>query len=657
MKKYIKLTSVLLSVVMTYSLTNSTFAAETASEKEEIVYISMDTTGHATSLNTVNIFGSGDIVDFGEYSDVKMLSSIESIYQNEDKISFHTDDKKAYYQGTMKPTEIPWTISIQYYLDGKEYSASEIAGRSGKLELRLSIEKNEKCKGRFFENYALQASVMLDSETCENIIASGATIATIGSDKQISYTVLPGKGLETSIIADVTEFEMDAISINGIKLNLNIEIDNAEMMNKVTQLMNATKSLNDGTNNLVANSESLKTGSSSIDSGFSSMQSGVVDLENGVAVLQEGISSLQSALATLNGKSDNLTNGSAEMKLALETIQTNLTSVTLSVDQLTELTDASNSIKQGINDLYDGAYALSQNLGFTQYKALMSQNGLNIEALQAGNAQGISELSTQITYLQEALTLIEHVPGYEAEATQLRTQIASLQNVIGLLSGNNAAIGGTKNYLDNLAIGMDALYQNLGTLKIQYELFDAKMKELTGTLSDMLMKLSALSDGIDELVANYVLLDSGIGEYTDGIAKLTVGYTQIVDGVSSLAGGSKQLAFNSDKLKNGTRELYNGIAAYCNGVADLANGTNELYTKTDGMDTQTQDQIDEIIASIGGKETETVSFVSDKNTNVNSVQFVMKTESIEKAEVIAKAVQEKAPLNFWQKLLQLFGMD
>ncbi len=128
------------------------------------------------------------------------------------------------------------------------------------------------------------------------------------------------------------------------------------------------------------------------------------------------------------------------------------------------------------------------------------------------------------------------------------------------------------------------------------------------------------------------------------------------DGVSSLASGSKTLLSGNGELKNGAGELYDGIVAYCDGVSELAAGTNELYTKTDGMDTQLQEQIDEILASIGGEETQTVSFVSDKNTNVNSVQIVMKTAAIEKAEVIANDVQEEAPLNFWQKLLRLLGL-
>lgn len=42
------------------------------------------------------------------------------------------------------------------------------------------------------------------------IQADGATIANVGADKQISYTILPGKGLDAEITADVTDFEMEA---------------------------------------------------------------------------------------------------------------------------------------------------------------------------------------------------------------------------------------------------------------------------------------------------------------------------------------------------------------------------------------------------------------------------------------------------------------
>lgn len=50
------------------------------------------------------------------------------------------------------------------------------------------------------------------------------------------------------------------------------------------------------------------------------------------------------------------------------------------------------------------------------------------------------------------------------------------------------------------------------------------------------------------------------------------------------------------------------------------------------MDTQAQDQINEMLASVSGGDKEVMSFTSLKNTNIDLVQFVIKTTSIEKPE-------------------------
>lgn len=73
------------------------------------------------------------------------------------------------------------------------------------------------------------------------------------------------------------------------------------------------------------------------------------------------------------------------------------------------------------------------------------------------------------------------------------------------------------------------------------------------------------------------------------------------------------------------------------------------------MDTEIEDEIDEILASIGGDETETKSFVSDKNTNVDNVQFVIKTSAVEKEEIEVEEKEETESTSFWQKFKQLFG--
>ena len=75
------------------------------------------------------------------------------------------------------------------------------------------------------------------------------------------------------------------------------------------------------------------------------------------------------------------------------------------------------------------------------------------------------------------------------------------------------------------------------------------------------------------------------------------------------------------------------------------------------MDTEITDTFDDTIDELTGKNIETISFVSDNNTNVDSVLFVIKTPEIKKAEVEEPVVEEEEEPSFKTKFLKLFGLD
>ena len=97
----------------------------------------------------------GTIVDYGNYTSVRNLTTEDAITQEGDEVTFHTDADKVYYQGDLDTKDIPWNISVRYYMDGKEYTLEEIAGMSGALEPKLSISENTKCDENFWDGYAL----------------------------------------------------------------------------------------------------------------------------------------------------------------------------------------------------------------------------------------------------------------------------------------------------------------------------------------------------------------------------------------------------------------------------------------------------------------------------------------------------------------------
>lgn len=648
----IMLTSIGLSTVSVY--------AADAKEKEEVVYIVQDASGKTNSINVVNIFGKGHVEDYGDYSQVKMLNTTDSINQNGDKISFTTHKNKVYYQGTLKDKEIPWNISIDYTLDEKSISPKKLAGSSGQLEMHILIEENKEYTSNFYNQYALQAAFTLDTDKCKNIEADGATIANVGNDKQISYTVLPGKGLDTVIKTKVKNFEMDAVSINGVKLNLDIDIDNQELMDKVKKIQDATKKLNDGTNNLSTGTNQLKNGGSQLINGSSRLNEGTSTLDNGISDLNTGVKQMQQALNTLNSKSADLTTGSYEVFNALKTIQTQLNTVSTSSDDLKKLTASSLQIKQGINQAYQGALALKQGVQYDSYKAAMKKNGLDIDQLTSGNSQAIKDISNQINSLQTSIDQIKSIPDYQnnetyvAQIKELEASVESLQQIVTLLKGNNVAINGTQQYFNTVSSNVDDLVNGLETLQTKYDEFDQAINKLVSNLSDMLLKVNALKTGINQLVESYSLMDNGMNQYTYGVAQIVASYQQIVDGTSSLALGSKSLVDDSKSLKKGTIDLYNGIDAVNGGVNTLHEGTQEFYNQTINVDQEIDDQIDEMLGNLSGGTDQVESFVSNKNTNVKAVQFVIKTTAIKKEENRTTKEKTTSNKNLLEKLLDLF---
>lgn len=648
-KKQVAAGAIALSVVLAGSNVWSfeALAAESSKTKdtgkEEVVYIMTDASGKTTSLNVVNIFGAGDITDYGDYSRVKMLTSTEEIKQSGDKVTFHSDADKVYYQGTMDTdTEIPWDISITYTLDGKTVTPEELAGSKGSLDIHIVIADNENCEGDFYENYALQASFTLDTGLCKNIKAENATLANVGADKQITYTVLPGKGLDAHITADVKNFEMDAVSINGIQMNLDVEIDDDELMDKVREIMDATADLNDGADDLQGGVSDLRDGASELLDGASDLYDGTADLYDGAADLRDGVSSLQSGLGTLNENSGSLTSGSSQMKSALSKLKSSLDGISVSTSDVSTLVSASSQVKDGLGSAESGAETLKDSVNSTAWKSALSDRSkgqLDVDTLQGQNEKTIANLTTMLQNGGDSLS---------SEQKEL------YQNLIALLTANSGALSGTAAYLDQAGQGAASLASGLSDLNNQYAEFDAGIQQTASTLSDMASGMESLKSGVNTIVSSYDSLDSGISSYTSGVSSAYTGSGELLNGAGELLDGASELKDGAGDLKDGASELYDGVVELYDGTEELQDGTSEFYDKTYDMDTQVQDEIDEMLSSITGDDTETVSFVSAKNTDVDAVQFIIKTDAIEIPEEEAEEVAVEETKSIWQKFLDLF---
>lgn len=596
MKHMQKFTAAAMAVLLLGFTVVPAFAETAPSAKEEVIYAMADASGKVTDAEAVNIFAGGDIVDYGDYSAVKPLNTNDTITQNGDQIAFSSTADKVYYQGTMKNAALPWNISIRYYLDGKEYAPQDVAGKSGALEIRFSVTKNESCGGSFYDDYALQASFTLDTERCRNIVSNGATVANVGSDKQLTYTILPGKGIDTVITADVTDFEMDAAAINGVRLNLDVDVDDTDLMDKVDELVSAIGDLDDGAWELHDGTEELYDATKTLNSKVGDLHSGVGDLTAGAGDLYTGLTDITAQ----NQQADQLYLG--YVKSQADSIY--LAYVTTQADALYAQVAAQAVREQLIQSGYSEAQADAY-LQTADGQTLVAQTVSNMteeqkaQILNAAVAKLTDEQKKQI--LQGAVASLTEEQKAEIREAYIQQMMAS----------------------DDMTSQINAAVATVSAAK--------QVAELKGQLD------------------SYGVFYQGLVAYTDA--------------VSSAAAGAKSLKLNMDtlysntgKLKLSVGELSDAVGELYDGTGELTDGTTEFVDKTSDMDTQISDEIDSMTASLSGGDGDAESFVSEKNTNVNTVQFVIKTAAIEKAETTTDNTVESAPLTFWQKLLRLVGL-
>lgn len=649
MKNYNKIIAIAMAgaICGSTAFSSISLAATKSSEKEEVIYANLTSSGDIEKVYAVNIFEDKDIVDYGVYETVKNMNTMDKINYSNGKITIQNSEDKLYYQGIMKQnTQIPWTIKVRYKLDGVEYAPSELAGKSGKLEISISIKENKNCKKNFFENYALQTVVQLDTNLCENIKSDEATMANVGGLKQLTYTILPGNEKDIKITTDVTDFEMSEIQVNGINLNLGLDKDSID------------------TSSLTGELDKLKDAVNDLDDGANELNDGAKKLDDGAVTLTDGIKTIQEGLDQLNSKSSSLTSGSSEVLSALKTIQSSLNNVSTSSKDLKQLSSASTSIKSGIDSLVNGLKTVDSSID--TYNSSLKKAGLNSASeLAQKNKQAISALGITSTQRKlysaytsggsqavsaelaklaqagdsEAVALYKQVSAGNTDAVTQYVQAAGkLISVETLLKADASYIEGSSKLINGIDAQMSTsssqttLMSGAVSLQTNYKKFDASIQDLVSSLNNLMANMTQLKSGINKLTDNYATLDSGIKEYTSAVNKITNGYSKVYEGALDLV--------------SGTHSLYEG-------TTELTDGTGEFRSETSDIDSKVDDEVDSMIDNFAGGDFEVESFVSDKNTDVDSVQFVIKTEAIKKEEV--KVEEEKTEeLNFWQKLLNLF---
>jgi putative membrane protein len=178
----------------------------------------------------------------------------------------------------------------------------------------------------------------------------------------------------------------------------------------------------------------------------------------------------------------------------------------------------------------------------------------------------------------------------------------------------------------------------------------------------MAFALAALLNGTEKLYAGMMEANSHYESMSEGLIKLSDAYTPMNQGISQMAEGlpmmireGQALFQGSIALMNGLPQLSQGMDEFYQGFRQLPSGVSQLYD-AQGQILNGLYVVESTMSGMFNSEEKgkCVSFVSPEKNQVNSVQFIMRTQAIKAPKVSTEDIKQSSKMTFWQKLIALF---
>lgn len=420
-------------------LMDSVSLKDNDADKDESVYLISDANGNVNKTIVVDHLKNKDkkdtLEDASNLSDIENVKGKEKFTQSGDKLTWQAGGKDIYYQGTATE-EPPVTQKVTYYLDGKEISPEDLAGKSGKVKIRFDYTNTTSYtetvngeKQTVSVPFAAITGLVL-GDGFENIEVTNGKAEVSDSSSVVLGYALPGlkdslgikdKDLDGDVnipeymemTADVENFSMPAAMtfvVNASDYVSTDGIDTSDLDDMINDLKDASTQLQDGSKTLAEGTDTLADGLSTLQSKLGTFASGVGTLKSGLKTYTDGVSILSGGLNTLGNSTGALVSGADKLNSGAGQLASGSAKLK---DGLKSYTDGANGLAKGASDLDAGIGTLAEKSGTLVDGATKLDDGASqLSASASSINEGIKSLDTG---LKTPLTDKEKA-GYQAAA-------------------------------------------------------------------------------------------------------------------------------------------------------------------------------------------------------------------------------------------------
>ena len=591
--------------------------------KKDTVYVIADAQGTPDKVIVSNwIQNTGDekkLKDKTNLKDIEVLKGDNSFTIDENNVcEWDANGGDIYYKGTGS-TNLPIGVNIAYELDGETVSPNELAGKSGKLKIKIDYCNREYSVSNgkvindgthtFVVGFSLpgmQNSLQLDDSEME--IPSSVEITADVKDFELATTLTVASNDMFS------DFDVDKLDSKAKDLNEKLDklvsatdalLDGSSQLYRgLSTLLDKSGELIDGVNQLYDGSKQIKDGAQSLKDGVAALNSGAVQLDNGLEELKTGAEKLDKGASNLSGGAaqvdsgaDSLATGAAQLDSGiaqlqgyiaqlsggLNTISANSSQLTGGARQVfnTLLSEANKQIAAaGLSateltiDNYSAVLdSLIESLSDETARALAEQTARNTVTATVKSQRDLIHQGVENAVRKQVTEGVLAAAGLSMTADEYDAAVAAGQisedaqaQVSAGVSTQMSAMQGTIDENTEAQI-QSIIEENMNSEQVQTQISEGVQRAAGGKAS-----LQALRQQLD----SYNTFYNGILSYTAGVDQANSGAVEILNGTYAVKNGSGELANGSSRLKDGTGQLHSGASQLKDGSAALKDGTGQL---------------------------------------------------------------------------------
>lgn len=556
-----------------------TDAVSEGAEKEETVYVFTDANGKQKSMTVSNWLKNKDGAD--KLYDNSILQNIENVKgdepftQNGDILTWNAGGNDIYYQGTTDKAA-PITQKITYYLDGKEISPENLAGKSGKVKIHIDYDNSEKYSDVFVP-FTTMTGIIFSNDNVKNVEVDNGSVISEGKNTVVVGMAFPGlsdslqsakddaehlldeteasqkskdrvRDLEipdsVEITMDATDFKMstcmtmvfsglfdddEALEEDHDSMLKDMDEKIADLEKDGADLADGAGKLSDGINEATDGSKELADGAGELASGIKEYTDGVSEVNDGAGQLADGTDTLVEQLPELTGGLKTYTQGVAQADAGLGTI----------VDGLPELTGGTSDLSSGLTAFSGGLSTLTD--GLSELKDGTQRLDDQSQSLK----EGVKDLSDGAAQLQEGIK--NYTAGVDALKAGTSKMLAA-DRLPQISAAAQFVSAGLETYAGDVSEKAGKLSKDAGTIATSA----GKVKDAIGNVKSAGESISNLQDPASKVADDLKSVKEAIDTANDTADKDIAAIKEINDNdiknAGSEAAATAGYSINTDNI-------------------------------------------------------------------------------------------------------------